>query len=406
MSSRVGRSYSMKVLVLSSCDPMDLTSGIGLIVNNSIRYLRDICDEVRGVFIFEAGNAQPTPYRQGRLSGLDGFTTIEAGPRWHPRVEALRALTRLGLHQSEKEFVLEAGRQSDDCDLAIWFGHSWDPLSLRLTNICRCRLILHVNDSITLKRQQCAHGLPGQIQIALARFQESAMISRLRQGRVAIVYVAEPDRKCALELAGVASTSQIFCLPLAVDTEVFTPALTRACETEAPVLLFTGNMGFEPNVVTADNLVRKILPLLPQPLQLRLAGRNSRESLIRLADVDSRVHVTGEVDDIVAEYQRADIFVAAMPPSAGMKNKILEAMACGLPVVASPQACSGLPDTTPGILVGRTDEEIASLISGLLADENLRRQTGAEGRNYVLRHHDWAARTRRLIDFLGSSQRP
>jgi glycosyltransferase involved in cell wall biosynthesis len=208
-----------------------------------------------------------------------------------------------------------------------------------------------------------------------------------------------------LAAAGSDGEDSVFCLPLAVDTDAFTPAPDneRRQVSEGrihPILLFTGTMSFGPNIATAVRLVSGVLPLLTQNPEVRLVGRDPAQTVSGLAR--DRVIVTGEVHDIAAEYRAADIFVAPMPPSAGMKNKILEAMACGLPVVASPDAAIGFGVVPPGVLIGDTDAKIAEHIGNLLENRSLRYELGAAAREFVLRHHRWVSRTQRLVGLLSA----
>jgi glycosyltransferase involved in cell wall biosynthesis len=81
----------------------------------------------------------------------------------------------------------------------------------------------------------------------------------------------------------------------------------------------------------------------------------------------------------------------------GIQNKVLEAMACGTPVVASPQAVSAL-EAVDGqdVVVADGPDETAEAIGRLIEDEGMRLAIGSAGRRYVEMHHDWAEITGRL----------
>ena len=134
----------------------------------------------------------------------------------------------------------------------------------------------------------------------------------------------------------------IHLVPNGVDLKAFTPGTQP--KSDPPVLLFTGNMSYAPNVDAAHHLVEDILPLIQHPhVRVVLAGAEPTASVRALAS--ERVHVTGWVDDIAAEYQRATLFVAPLRMGTGLQNKVLEAMASDLPCVLSPHAFAplGLP---------------------------------------------------------------
>ena len=393
----------MKILILSSHDPADVAHGIGIIVYNTVRCLTRLSSQIEMAVITDEGHRdQGFSYAQGGRDFMDRITIIRHQRKTDPKTDALRALTGHLLNRAERQFSADVRRLSQHCDLAVWFGHLMDPLTREVASTCECPVLLHVSDSIALSRRQRSTGASASIIAELARFQESSVISCLKAGRVGIVYVAEGDRECGLSMARPANAGTVFCLPLAVDTEVFSPATGPRMHAEVPVVLFTGTMNFRPNVVAADRLVRQVLPLLRQSAEVRLVGKNPNAQISDLAAIDSRVHVTGKVHDIAAEYRAADIFLAPMPPSSGMKNKLLEAMACGLPVVATPEACGGFDGIPPGVLTGSSDEALAALVTKLLEDPEFRHETGEAGRQYVVEHHSWIDRTRRLVKLLSA----
>ncbi|MDP7435822.1 MAG: glycosyltransferase, partial [Flavobacteriales bacterium] len=126
---------------------------------------------------------------------------------------------------------------------------------------------------------------------------------------------------------------RIQLVPNGVDLSTFSPA--ESAPEGDPVLLFTGNMSYAPNVDAAHHLVEHILPLVKHPhVRVVLAGAQPKASVQALAS--NRVTVTGWVDDIAAEYRAATLFVAPLRIGTGLQNKVLEAMAAEVPCVLSP----------------------------------------------------------------------
>ena len=137
---------------------------------------------------------------------------------------------------------------------------------------------------------------------------------------------------------------RIELVPNGVDLSAFSPA--ESAPEGDPVLLFTGNMSYAPNVDAAHHLVEHILPLVKHPgVRVVLAGAQPKASVQALAS--DRVTVTGWVDDIAAEYRAATLFVAPLRIGTGLQNKVLEAMATEVPCVLSPHAFAplNLPST-------------------------------------------------------------
>jgi polysaccharide biosynthesis protein PslH len=85
--------------------------------------------------------------------------------------------------------------------------------------------------------------------------------------------------------------------------------------------------------------------------------------------------------------------------SVGIQNKVLEAMAMGIPVVVAAQTAASL-QALPGrdLLVAHSVQEFADVALSLMHDAKLRTALSQRGREYVERHHDWSAVTDRLVD--------
>jgi len=182
-----------------------------------------------------------------------------------------------------------------------------------------------------------------------------------------------------------------------VDLEYFSPDYTPR---EPATLVYTGKMSYHANITAARHLVRDIMPFvwssMPE-VSLQIVGKDPPAGVRELGDDRiigtagrPRVAVTGTVDDIRRFLRSATAAVAPIPYGAGVQNKVLEAMACGTPVVGSPVAVSALR-VKPGInvLVGDTAESFAAQIKAMLANRQLRDRLGAAGRRYVEQHHSW-----------------
>ena len=158
-------------------------------------------------------------------------------------------------------------------------------------------------------------------------------------------------------------------------------------------ILFTGNMSYAPNVDAVCWLVKEIMPLVwkqcPYGVRVLIAGADPKPAVKALAG--PKVTVSGRMADIRDAYASGSIFVAPMRIGSGMQNKLLEAMAMGLPCVTTTLAANPLGATPwEHLLVGDTAEDIADLIIKLRNDE-CHRAIADGGHRFVLEHYSWSA---------------
>jgi polysaccharide biosynthesis protein PslH len=178
-------------------------------------------------------------------------------------------------------------------------------------------------------------------------------------------------------------------IPNGVDARFFEPV----ARTETHDLLFTGNMNYPPNVASVVFLVREVLPLVRQKrpgTTLLICGVDPSPRVKQLAARDSSVSVSGWVQDMRSAYASARVFVAPMLIGTGLQNKLLEAMATGMPCITSPLANNalGAPEGEV-ILIGRTAEEHAEHILALLGDRERAERVAQAGQRFVAERFNW-----------------
>lgn len=207
--------------------------------------------------------------------------------------------------------------------------------------------------------------------------------------------VSENERTAFCELPG-ALCERITVVPNGVALDYFHP--TDQVRDPATILL-TGKMSYHANVTAAFYLLDQVMPLVWQKIpeaRVCIAGQNPPANL--LARAHDRVEITGYVSDLRTVLNRATVACAPLLYGAGIQNKVLEAMASGLAVVASSQAVAAL-DARPEdqVLVGGTTEELSAQLVRVIQDDALRRQLETNGRRYVETHHAWSSSTDKLF---------
>ncbi|NIJ32356.1 TIGR03087 family PEP-CTERM/XrtA system glycosyltransferase [Sphingomonas oligoaromativorans] len=186
-----------------------------------------------------------------------------------------------------------------------------------------------------------------------------------------------------------------------IDLDRYRPAPHRRGET--PLIVFTGQMDYPPNIEAAAGFARDVMPSIRArhpDARFAIVGRKPDACLSAL-DGRNGVEVTGEVPDVRPWLTDADVVVAPLRIARGVQNKVLEAMAMARPVVASPQAFEGI-DAAPDrdlIVAGGARAE-AEAVLALLADPVRAETIGAAARARVEARYAWKARLAALDDLL------
>lgn len=181
-------------------------------------------------------------------------------------------------------------------------------------------------------------------------------------------------------------------IPMGVDLEYFRPGGDGDGPRE-PAIVFTGVMGYYPNVDAAVTFARDVLPLVRARVpgaRFVIVGKDPAPDVRRLARLPG-VEVTGTVPDVRPYLAAASVAVAPFRIARGVQNKVLEAMASGLPVVGTRLSFQGLEAAgeDDGVRMADTAEDLAREIGALLVDPARRRALGLSARLYVERHHHW-----------------
>ena len=210
---------------------------------------------------------------------------------------------------------------------------------------------------------------------------------RLVEAAVVTAYASVRDREDT-----VGATGAGMIVPNGVDTDYWRRSTDRLGTSE---IAFTGAMDYRANVDAAIQLIDEVLPRVRSEVpdaSVAIIGRDPVAELVARAAA-GRVTVTGEVDDIRPHLERSAAFAAPIRIGAGIQNKVLEAMAMGVPVVASPLAADGLRllgGDAPPIAIARTADEMAAALIVLLRDAREDAAPHAAGREYVREHFAWS----------------
>jgi glycosyltransferase involved in cell wall biosynthesis len=202
-----------------------------------------------------------------------------------------------------------------------------------------------------------------------------------------ILVVSELDRqRCLRERPH----RRVLLVPNGVDCTAIPP---KAWGTSGPpVLLFTGDLSFDPNVQAAAALATEVFPAVRRScpeVELRLVGRTPVPRVLALRSPG--ITVLADVPTMLPHLHAATIYVAPLVTGAGTRTKLLEAMAAGLPIVTSSVGLEGI-EATPGreVMIADDPAATASTVVQLLQDPGRRQRLGQAARRLAESRYDWA----------------
>jgi glycosyltransferase involved in cell wall biosynthesis len=158
-------------------------------------------------------------------------------------------------------------------------------------------------------------------------------------------------------------------------------------------ILFIGKLDVWANVLMVENIVNNILPIIKKEIpevQLYIIGSNPPKRIQRLETKD--IHIIPNVPDVVPYLQSMALFLHPHFGGSGIQNKLIEAMACGCPVVTTPTGIQGIPaQENIHVLIGTSPIELAKNTVRLLKDKEFAKYIGCNARELILNTHSWEA---------------
>lgn len=197
-----------------------------------------------------------------------------------------------------------------------------------------------------------------------------------------------------LESYGTGTPSDWF--PNGVDSSAFSPGTEPY---DPNTISFIGRMDYYPNQECMFDFCKNTLPLLKArrpDIKLLIVGADPSPAVRKLGEIPG-VTVTGSVPQVQPYVRKSALMVAPLNIARGTQNKILEAMAMGVPVVTSGTAAGGVDALDrEHFLVANSPAEYAQAILRIIEDPSERNRLSIAGRARMLSHHAWDSSMRRL----------
>ncbi len=379
----------LRVLLISRCPPYPLHLGDRLIVYHLARELSERGHTI-DLLAFDDGSADDDSDVYGAFFR---HITVLPDPERSP-VDYVRRLVMpsarfpQAANQAWSPDMWRAIREhvmNDQYDIAHLFGgiqvyeylHAVKPLPVMITP--------YESYSLYLRRQvEAGAGWGARAQWFAAREYERWMFAPYPR----VIVLTDRDRD---ELRTLDPMLRLSVIPNGVDLGHFIPPYSDSPR-EPNTILFTGNFGYPPNLDAALFLANEILPRVQSRIpaaRLWLVGANPPPELLALAD--DTITVSGQVADMRPYFARASVFASALRMGAGIKNKVLEAMAMGCPMVATPLSLDGInAKHGDAVLISAPDAKtIAGAITRVLGDPDLSARLRRNARLLIEREYNW-----------------
>lgn len=239
---------------------------------------------------------------------------------------------------------------------------------------------------------------------------EGRRLRRLEKGLArwarAITLVSQAEAELYREKCG---PGPVHAISNGVDLDYFCPGHApggpAAANGREKSVVFVGALDYRPNVDGITWFCQEVWPGIERQrrgVKIYLVGRQPVAGVRRLAEIRG-VEVVGTVADVRPYLERATLAVVPLRIARGIQNKVLEAMAMGRPVVASPEPLVGLAaEPERDVLAADTPAAWERQVLRLLDDPALGARLGASGRRYVETHHCWEVRLEPFADLIGA----
>lgn len=387
----------MKILVVASRPPWPPRMADAMTVDRLVRFLSARGHEVDLTCFVEDSEADAT-LREG-LSGVCNRIETVRLPKWRSYLQT--AFTLPGRLPMQAQYYRSHAMQARITSLIASKGY--DVVYTHLIRMAEYTRHVAVPKAMGMQISQALNlsRMMSHVKDPLRQLFYRVEAAKVRPYEAKVA--ADFDRVFLCGPSDIAAIEETRPLPNAVvcphGQDVPEIERVRAAKREEGAIAITGVMSTYTNVDAVSWFAKEIFPRVETEIEearFWIVGRDPQRAVRALARPPA-IEVTGEVPDVADWLLRARVAVAPLRIAAGMQNKIVQAMACELPVVATSVANEGI-GAVPGehIVIADDATAIAEAVTGLLRDPERARKIGRAAREFVESHWTWEAHFERL----------
>lgn len=203
-----------------------------------------------------------------------------------------------------------------------------------------------------------------------------------------VITVSEQDRESLQLSSHISPHSKV--IPICIDAieQVVVPR-----RPDARHIIFVGGMFYPPNVDGVEWFCRDVLPTIQRAChdsEFLIAGARPDARIHRLIAENPRIRLLGYVKDVAPYLEESAVFIVPLRAGSGMRVKILDGWARGVPIVSTTVGCEGIEvRDDENILLADTPSTFAQAVLRIIDDPHLGRRLAENGRNWVQKRYDW-----------------
>ncbi|MFP4369287.1 MAG: glycosyltransferase [Candidatus Kapaibacterium sp.] len=397
----------LKILFLTARFPYPVIGGDRLKPHNIISYLAKKHD-VTLVSFFHGGTPPKSYVREVEKLGVRLVTVplypAKAGLNSLKRLFTKYPLEILFYLQPEYKKTIDALIETENFDLAVAFF-------MRTAEYLKekpIKKILMAEDCRTLYQKR-SYEQSENLKQKIVRYWEYKKLSgyepEVPDYFDITTFVTKVDIS---EMTKLNPNAQYRLLTNGTDLEKFTLPEEN---TKRRGILFAGKLDVWANQLMIRDIVHNIFPKINKNIpdaELNIVGAKPPQSIQKLAG--KNINIISDVPEMQPYLQKAQLFLHPHNGGTGIQNKLLEAMACGCPVVTTPTGNQGI-DGTSGthLMIGKNQDELARHAIRILKDQDLAMNISANARKLIEETHSWEIifrDTDRIIEGLFNQERP